>query len=159
MEFFMFLVILAYIAIKDYQDRDIPQWALASAWFFYGLSVALFKANQITDFLLVLAIPIFSLGLFWGLHLVIEKLHKRKVKITKFFRFGLADVFVFPLMMGVLSQFNLGICILWAVSTFGYASLWFKDFQKGIVRKDGIPILTFAIFALYVCILAVWLIN
>jgi hypothetical protein len=109
--------------------------------------------------LLMMAIPIFGLGLLWSIQLIIEMIHKKRLIPRKLaVRLGFADVFILPLMLGILSQFGLGICLLWAVSTFGYAALWFNDLKQG-QKKRGIPILTFAIFAMILCIIAGWVVG
>jgi hypothetical protein len=111
--------------------------------------------------LLMLAIPIFSLGLFWNFHLIVEKIYTEHIfprKYTKFLRTGMADIFIIPLMISMMSQFGLGICILWAVATFGYASLWFNDLKPNdIKRKHGIPLLAFAFISMLFCIITLWI--
>jgi hypothetical protein len=152
--------IFAYIAYKDFKDRKIPELAIALSWLLYGMSFAFFPSDSLVSMMLMLVIPIFSLGLFWIFHLIIESLYKHgfKRKYTKFLRTGLADIFIVPLMLAIIAQFGLGICILWAVFTFGYASLWFRDLKPNdINRTKQIPLLAFAFIALICCLLTLWI--
>jgi len=160
MYFLHLIPLFAVIAYYDWKSRDIPEWAIALSWLVYGLSFAFFP-NDLGMMLIMLIIPIFGIGLFWSLYLIIEEIYHRKIlpqKLIRKFRYGQADVFILPLMLSIILQFGIGIGVLWAVATFGWASLWFNDLKPGdIHRKNGIPILTFALISMVFCIIMVWI--
>jgi hypothetical protein len=156
MQFLPVISIFGYIAYKDYHGRLIPDWAVASSWLVYGLALAFFQADDLVSMLLAMAIPIFGLGFFWGIFLIIEKVyHDRLIprKFIKGIRFGQADVFILPLQLAIMAQFGGAICVVWALGTYGYASLWFRDLKPDdMQRRKEIPCLTFSFIAMIVLI-------
>jgi len=118
LQFIPVLILFAYIAYKDFQNRLIPEWLMAISWLTYGLSLAFFQASDLVSLLLATAIPIFGLGFFWCFQLSIEKVyHDRMIprKLIKPFRFGMADVFILPLQLAIMTQFGGAVCVVWAL--------------------------------------------
>jgi hypothetical protein len=151
----------AAMAYYDMKGRDIPTVLIALSWFVYALTFALFPFD-LGMMLLMLIIPIFGIGFYWLMYLLIEEIYKRKWvgPIIRKFRFGEADVFVLPLMLSIILQFGGGIGVLWGVSTFAFASLWFNDLKRGSYqKKHGIPLLTFAFIGMLFCYLMVILLT
>lgn len=154
MFFLHILIILAVIAVIDYQKRDIPQWSIALAWLIYGFSFALVSWNQY-DYFLATFLPIMALGALWAYRVFIEYLHKQKLnpKLSKSMRFGLGDVFVLPLMFPLAAQTQLYFYAWLAIAAFmGWA--WFVNMPKDSWQhKHGIPFITFSFIALLIVIM------
>jgi len=154
-----FFILAAYY---DWKDRDIPEALIAIIWLAYSLSFAFMPFENIVTLILALILPMFGLGLFWIVHIIIEEIYKNKIvarKWIKSLRYGLADVFLLPLMAAMVIQLGGAYGVLWAVANFGWASLWFNDLKPGDRNKKlGIPILTFATAAIIFCVLAHYII-
>lgn len=154
MTFFLYLLLIfAFIAIIDYQKRDIPQWSIAFAWLVYGFSFTLVQWNQY-EYFLATFLPIMTLGALWAYQVLIEFFHKTwKSKWSKAMRFGLGDVFVLPLMFPLAAQTQLYF-YLWLAIAAVMGWVWFVNMPKqSWQRKHGIPFITFAFIALLIVII------
>lgn len=162
-QFLPVISIFGYIAYKDFQSREIPEWSIALSWLVYGLALAFFQANELVSMLLAMAIPIFGLGLLWVFHLAIEKVYHDKIvprKLIKALRFGLGDVFILPLQLAIMAQFGGAVCVVWVLAIFGYASIWFRDLKPNdMQRRKQIPVLTFSFIAMVVLIIGFWIVG
>jgi len=163
MQFLPVILIFGYIAYKDFQSREIPEWSIAASWLVYGLALAFFQADNLVSMLLAMAIPIFGLGFFWMVHIAIEKIHKDRLvprKMIKALRFGLGDVFILPLQLAIMAQFGGAVCVIWALAIFGYASIWFRELKPNdMQRRKQIPVLTFSFVAMVILIIGFWIVG
>lgn len=162
MYFLQMLPIFGAIAYYDWSNkRNIPEWTVALAWLLYSVSFLFFPFSDIVILLLMLAMPMFGLGMFWSLHLAIEYVYSKRIiprNIAKHFRYGNADFFILPLMFAVMLQLGIGYIILWAVWMFVWANIWFSGLNPSD-KRHGIPILTFSFACMVQCMLLFMLVK